>query len=444
MIKLQLKSGCEGRFKSGHPWIFSNELVRIPVGIQPGEIVQLCDPSGMLLAYGFGNPHSLISFRKLSVHLGTLEGQGILSYKDFIEFMNGAIRFREKFWHNKWSHRVFFGEADGIPGLIVDYYRLSRGQVLVIQAQTAGADRMLRQSLSSLGAPTLELPNTWPDSWPSKWQKNWDDTSIIFRNDIEIRKLEGLEVCSPQMVRERHSLSELKNARVYLPYLGEGWRASEQSLQLSVDLLNGQKTGLFLDQVSNIRLLLGVLDQMDFSEKRPLRVLDLFSYVGHWGSQISKYFVKRGIPIEITCVDSSQEALIYSRENITAQGGGCQIRKMDVFSALAGSVLPRDFDIVIVDPPALIRGRKNLGAGQRGYLKLNTLAFLRLAENGIFVSCSCSSLLVDSEFQKILSISALKSQKKMKWIVRGTQAVDHPVLAEFPEGNYLKCWIGVS
>lgn len=424
----RLRAGADKRFRSGHPWVYSNELQESPKGLQPGAPVELQDAGGKFLARGYGNPHSLIAFRALSRDPAIEAPQ---SEERIGQALARAAAMRARLGFSQVSHRLCFGENDGIPGLVIDRYRLAASQVFAIQAHTAGADRMLAFLPGVL--ERLVASEKGPEASP------WERTAIVIRNDLGVRKLEGLESEEPRLAREVPGL-DLERAKIRVTAAAG---PAGSGFELEADLLHGQKTGFFLDQSANIQLAVQRLGAMDPKQlpQRELRVLDLCCYAGQWSAQFAKLFRERGIRARFTAVDASASALELAKRNIEAQGGTCEPLKADVLEGL-GPLPDRGFDIVICDPPALIKGRKDIPAGTHAYLQLNTQVFRLVAESGFVVSCSCSALLEEEELVRVLSKAAYRNRRFARWIGRGGQAPDHPVLAEFPEGRYLKCWIG--
>ncbi len=158
---------------------------------------------------------------------------------------------------------------------------------------------------------------------------------------------------------------------------------------------------------------------------------------------MAQAFKAAGLDVEVTAVDASEKALAFARRNVEAQGASCETLRADVLKDL-GSLPAGSFDLVVSDPPALIKGRKDIGPGTHAYLQLNTQVFRLLRKGGGVVTCSCSGLLEEEEFAKAVSKGAARNGAEVRWIGRGMQAPDHPMLLEFPEGRYLKCWIGVT
>ena len=412
----RLKSGFDRRFRGGHPWVYSNELSESPKGIAPGEEVTLHDAGGKFLAHGYGNPHSLIAFRVLS---RDAEIQNPWSVEALRARLVSARDLRLALGLGQVSYRLMHGEADGIPGLVIDRYLLKTpdgrpAQAFVIQAHTAGVDRLLPRILEALTPFVDEQP-----------------TAIVLRNDLSVRKLEGI---AEEEAKVQKALPGLDLSRV------EIWVKSAsggEPLSFGVDLMGGQKTGFFLDQAGNIELAISRLKS--FGGKKRLRCLDLCTYVGQWGAQFSRAFSG----LDVVAVDASEKALNAARENIERAGGHCETLRGDVLRDL--EALPaQSFDVVISDPPALIKNRKDLGAGTHAYLQLNTQAMRLLKRGGAIVSCSCSALLEEEAFLETLGKAASRNRLDIRWVGRGTQAPDHPMRTEFPEGRYLKGWVGLT
>jgi 23S rRNA (cytosine1962-C5)-methyltransferase len=417
----RLKKGSDRRFRTGHPWVYSNELAVSPKGLEPGAPVELQDPGGAFLARGYGNPASLIAFRVVSRDPEVVDP---LAPEALGPMLETAAEFRRAQGLSAASHRLFFAEADGFPGLIIDRYRIAGGgTVFSIQAHTAGADRIL----ASL-PPLLESLVDPVDK---------GRFGLIIRNDVGIRKLEGISEEPARVVRELKGV-DLSQARILAqPALGN------EPIEFVTDLLEGQKTGFFLDQWANVQLAARRLSGLRPKDGKRLRILDLCCYVGQWSAQLSAAFRAQGVAVDVLAVDASAKALELAKRNIEKQGAVCETVKADVLKDLA--TLPdSSFDIVIADPPALIKGRKDVASGAHAYLQLNTQVFRLVRPGGGVVCCSCSALFEEERFLETLAKAANRSRARARWIARGGQAPDHPVLAEFPEGRYLKAWIGIS
>ena len=417
----RLSAGLDRRFRGGHPWAYSNEVQGGPKGVEPGAPVELQDAGGKFLARGYGNPNSLIAFRALSRNAEEKEPG---SAEGLLNRLKAAAALRARTGMTRFSHRWVFGEADYLPGLIIDRYRLEgkpAGQVIVIQAHTAGADRwlsilpeLLQQLIQAEGGAPL-----------------WSRTSIVIRNDLGVRTLEGLQEEAPRVLKQAEAVN-LSQAHILVrPASGT------EPIVFEADLVSGQKTGFFLDQTANVAQWVGLWTP----PAGKVRILDLCSYVGQWSAQLARAYRQQGREVEVTAVDASATALEFARQNVKAQGAQFTGIKGDVLKDL--EALPeRSFDIVISDPPALIKGRKAIPAGTRAYLQLNTQVFRLVASGGGVVACSCSSLLEEEVFVQQLSKAAHRNGRQVQWVGRGGQAPDHPALSEFPEGRYLKAFFG--
>ena len=418
----RLKKGMDRRFRSGHPWVYSNELDSSPKGIEPGAPVELRDATGQFLARGYGNPSSLISFRALSrdpMEAAPWSAEGVLAR------LREAGAVRAALGLSGVSFRLCFGEADQIPGLIIDRYRLEAAQAsqcYVIQAHTAGADRLL---------PMVRLAL---DQLISEGEIPIERSSLVLRNDIAMRTLDGLTESEPEVLRQGKGV-DLAKARIRMsPSHGN------DPIIFEVDLIKGQKTGFFLDQSANTRLFANTWKPQG---KETIRILDLCCYAGQWSSQLALALQARGHAVDVVLFDASSPALDMARRNVGAVGVQ-KVEKIqgDVLKDLT-KIEASSFDIVISDPPALIKGRKNIPTGTHAYLQLNTQVFRIVKTGGAVICCSCSSLLEEDSFLQTLSKAAMRNQRRVRWVASGGQAGDHPVLAEFPEGRYLKAWMGV-
>jgi 23S rRNA (cytosine1962-C5)-methyltransferase len=424
----RLKKGMDRRFHSGHPWVYSNELSQSPKGIEPGAVVELHDPGGAFLALGYGNPKSLISFRVLDRSPEAQKEETPYSALFIHRKLVHAYKLRQKMGLTKASFRLCYGEGDFIPGLIIDRYLTAKGQVFVIQAHTAGADQMLKTLPKALEMLTSEMDDS-----------DWDQTGIIVNNELGIRVLEGLESEKVKVVRELKGDSLSPTQILITPAWGKG-----KPLAFDVDLLKGQKTGFFLDQAYNVQLAVQKFAQSpEFVGPggKPIKILDLCSYVGQWGSQLTRAFREQGMVVEIAAVDASQQAVDFAVKNMEREGARVTGLRGDVMTDLV-SLDAKFFDIVICDPPALIKGRKDIPQGKHAYLQLNTQVFRLVRSGGAVISCSCSALLEEEDFVAALGKAARRNSAEVQWIARGSQASDHPMLVEFPEGRYLKSMFG--
>jgi 23S rRNA (cytosine1962-C5)-methyltransferase len=271
---------------------------------------------------------------------------------------------------------------------------------------------------------------------------------VVLRNDTAARRLEGLPDDPDASVRALREVPGLELRRAALrvaapPEAGLDGRP----LALRADLLEGQKTGFYLDQAANVRLAAGLLAALLRSDApsppdAPLRILDLFCYVGQWGAQLARVAAQAGRAAHVTALDSSAPALALAAENAAAVGAACEPVRADALETL-DDLPARAYDVVVADPPAFIKGRKAYPTGRAAYGKLNAAALRRVRPGGLFVTCSCSQLLEEAAFLEVLDKAARRAEVCVRWVAHGGQAPDHPILAGFPEGRYLKCWVGV-
>ncbi|MES2854703.1 MAG: methyltransferase, partial [Bdellovibrionota bacterium] len=331
-----LKRGSEKKFKAGHPWVFSSELAQSPKGIEAGALIELRDHSGNFLALGYGHPNSMISFRTLSLEKGVELNAEFFAYR----FLKSS-RARTVSGVGEQSHRFIFAEGDYLPGLIIDRFFLeSSGQVFVVQTSTAGMTNLL---------PTILLGI---ESFNQKENRiAWDKTAIVVANDSKSRLMEGM-TAEPKKVEKDFAGFQADAARVSI----QPSRPDLKPLVFDVDFIGGQKTGFFLDQRSNIELATkmasGLVAEAK-NEQRPLRVLDLFCYVGQWGTQLAHLATSMGVKSEITLVDASAKALELAKSNVERHCGLAKISKSDVLDELK-NFENGYYDIVICDPPAFV------------------------------------------------------------------------------------------
>lgn len=381
---VKLEKGREKRLLYGYRWVFSNEISNFPGEFEPGSWVRVTSHKGDHLGLGYINPHSLIAVR-IVCPPGTKPSR--LYFKKLLE---QAFEMRCKLYPDSTCYRLFYGESDGFPGLIVDRY----GDVLVYQITTLGASRLESFIIDLL----VELFNP---------------VAIVARNDTQARIIEGLP---------------LEKSVIWGELPGELWIKLDE-LFLTVDPLNGQKTGHYLDQRENRKVLKRFALQAS--------ILDLFCYDGAWGLFGALYGAK-----EVVFVDQSPTALDRAKANAFRNGlsSRCTFVEADVFEFLKSSDR-KDFDIIVSDPPAFVKNKKTLPQAVKGYTDLNRRALLTIREGGIFISCSCSHHVSTELFEEILKKAALASGKKLLILESRGQSPDHPVLLAMPETRYLKCYV---
>ncbi len=385
LLNLRLKPHEDRRLRAGHLWVYSNEIDsrRTPLAaIAPGTLCRLEDSRGAALGVATVNPHALLCARLL-----TGRGDAVIDAEWLLRRLRAALLAREAIYAQPY-YRLVYGEADGLPGLVVDRY----DDVLVVQLATAGMEGLKLQVLEALQA--LLSPR-----------------GIWLRNDVAMRQAEGLPLYT-EAVGEVPDTIEI----------------DEGGVRFRVPLKSGQKTGWFFDQRDNrdrlARYAAGA------------RVLDIYSYVGAWGLRAAGYGAAA-----VSCIDASTTAL-----EVVAANAALNHRTVEILPGQALEVMQsltqqqRRFSLVIVDPPALIKRKKDHRAGLAHYERVNRAALALLEPGGVLVSCSCSFHLDAAELQRALLRAARADGRRLAILEQGGQGPDHPVHPAIPETRYLKAF----
>jgi len=382
---LRLKRNEDRRLQAGHLWVFSNEVdtAQTPLTkFDAGALVRVLAHNDRALGLAYVNPQSLICAR-------LLDSWRLPDVPWFVARLRSALALRERLYAAPY-YRLVYGESDGLPGLVIDRF----ADACVAQIGTAGMERLKPQIVEAL-KQVLGL------------------RALLFKNDNAAREMEGLPSAIEQAIGETGNLGTVV----------------EDGLRFEAPLLEGQKTGWFFDQAANRRALTKYV--------RPgARVLDVFSYVGAWGVRAAA-----GGASDVLCIDSSASALELAQRNGQANALKIRTRKADAFDAL--EELAREgarFDVVIIDPPAFAKRKKDLPKAQGAYKRLNQLALQALAPDGILVSCSCSYHLSAEQLQDAIGKAARGAGKHVQLVEMGGQAPDHPVHPAIPETRYLKAY----
>lgn len=382
---LILRKDQERRLLAGHCWIYSNEVDTDATPLKsfsPGQAVEVISQRGRWLGYGYINPHSLICARLLSRERTQPPGPAF-----WLKRLHQALSLRERLYD--WPfYRLIFGEGDGLPGLIVDRY----DDLLAVQITTAGMEAVRAEILTAL-------------------EQVLRPQAIVLRNDTPVRELEGLGQGVEWV------LGEPREAQV-----------SEEGLTFAIDPAQGQKTGWFFDQAENRRRL------ARYGAGR--RVLDVFSYIGAWGLRAAALGAQ-----EVVCLDSSAEALKRLAANAEHNGlaGRIQTLHGDAFVQLRSLREQGErFDTVILDPPALIKRRKDEPEGLAAYRQLNRLGLELLNPEGLLITSSCSFHLGRETFQRLVQQAAQRARRRIQLLEVGQQGPDHPIHPAIPETAYLK------
>jgi 23S rRNA (cytosine1962-C5)-methyltransferase len=386
---LRLRKGEDRRLRAGHLWVFSNEVdvERTPLtAFEPGDLVDVQDSRGATLGSAYVNPRSLIAARLVSRQRGRMLDRGLL-----VRRLGRALALREMLFPTP-HYRLAYGEGDGLPGLVVDRF----GDVLVVQAATAGVERVLDDVVAAL-------------------EEVVRPAGILLRNDSSGRALEAL----PSYVR------------VAAGEVPDALEVEENGVRFLAPA-DGQKTGWFYDHRMNRARMAAYA--------RERRVLDVFSYVGGWGLQAAAAGAAH-----VTCVDASAPALEALERNADLGGFADRVdaRRADAFDALGAFARERErFGMVILDPPAFIKRKKDLKAGEEAYRRANQLAMELLEPDGILVSASCSYHLPRHALQDAMLRASRKLGRELQILEEGHQGPDHPVHPAIPETGYLKCFVG--
>ena len=385
---LRLKKNEERRLKAGHLWIYSNEvdIESTPLkDFEPGTNVSIEDSRGQAIGTGYVNPHSLICARMVSRDPKYGLDKSLIKHR-----LNIALSLREQLFEKPY-YRLIHGEGDNLPGLIVDRYN----DVLVTQITTAGMEQQKQAIVESL-------------------EKIIKPRAIVFRNDSPSRKMEQLD-------------SYVETAMGKLP---DSVFVEENNTQFEIDVLTGQKTGWFYDhRMNRARMQHYVKDK---------RVLDVFSYIGGWGVQALNAGAN-----DVMCVDASQSAIDQIHHNAALNNAEDKLASVqgDAFEALKSLRQGREhFDVVIVDPPAFIKRKKDFKEGLNAYRRINQMAIQVLNKGGYLISASCSYHLSSEQLRDTILKSGRHVDRNVQIIEQGHQGPDHPIHPAIPETDYLKAF----
>ena len=385
---LRLKPNQDRRLRAGHLWIYSNEVdsKATPLkAFEVGEPVVVQSAKGKFLGHGYVNPNSLICARLVSRDPEHLLDQSLIVHR-----LNIALALRERYYARPY-YRLVFGEADGLPGLVVDRY----GEHLVVQITTAGMEALREQVLAAL-------------------LKVLKPASVLWRNDSSIRELEGLE----RYIEVAHG--EVPDQVEVL----------EGDCRFEVSTMEGQKTGWFYDQAANRDLLM--------PQVAGKKLLDVCSYVGAWGVRAAGAGADT-----VTCVDVSRSALEQVDANAALNGVSERVKTLraDAFDALRQlKASGEKFDVVVLDPPAFIKRKKDLKEGALAYRRLNEAAMGLLGRDGLLVTASCSFHMDRDHLLRTVQQAGRHADRHLQLLQVGQQSPDHPVHPAIIETAYLKAF----
>ena len=383
--KAVLVPSKEKRVYSRHPWIFRSDIQRVEGDFEPGDVVDVVSSRGRFLARAFYNPASQISLRVMSYREEPIDRALIFRR------VKEAIDYRRSF-ADLTSCRLIFAESDRLPALVVDAF----GDVLVLQCLALGMERFKQDVVDAL-VQEINPRGIWE------------------RNDVPVRRLEGLEMTTGLLYGE----------------VPDRVQMAENGVRFWVDVKEGQKTGFFLDQKENRMAIAPYV--------KGKRVLDCFSHTGSFALHAGAYGAT-----EVLGVDISDQACFFARENAELNGLQDRVRFLEAnaFDYLGEeSRKGTKYDVIILDPPAFAKTRSAVESAVRGYKEINLRAMKMLVPGGILVTCSCSQHVLPEMFRSMVNDAASDARVLLRQIEFRGQGRDHPVLPASPETHYLKCGI---
>jgi 23S rRNA (cytosine1962-C5)-methyltransferase len=383
MIKLFLKRKISNRVLNGHPWIFSNEVGTIDSDAKGGEIVEVFTHDKKFVGKGYINPKSQIIVRLL-----TRKKNDEVNADFFHRRVSEAWEYRKKIGYVE-NCRLIFGEADEMPQLIIDKFN----DYFVIQTIALGMD-------------------IWKPAIIDALQKIFSPKGIYERNDVPVRELEGLE-------QKKGFLSAPFDTNIVIV---------ENGLKFNVDVANGQKTGYFLDQQDNRRAIKSIVNGAD--------VLGAFCYTGTFEIHAAHYGAKKVLGLDISdsaVVQAKKNAELNELDNI------CSFQAINAFDALKQWTKEgKQWDVVMLDPPAFTKSRDNIEKAITGYKEINLRGMKLVKPGGFLVTSSCTSLIQPQLFLDIIDMAAKDARKKLRQVVFQSASADHPIIRNLENTNYLK------
>ena len=385
----------EDFIESGNNWVYENEVISISKEHNNGDIVDVISKKGKYLGTGF-----ISDVSKIRVRIFSKNANDVFDYDFFKRRIKYAIDYRLTVLNDVTCGRMVFGEADGFPGLTVDKYN----DILVTQITTIGLD--MRKDIIFKG-----MLEAFKDA-------DIKISAIYERNDVNSRALDGLELYKGYYYADENFNTEQHETII-----------EENGVKYYVDYVNGQKTGYFLDQRFN-RELVGKI-------AHGKKVLDCFTHTGSFGLNCALNGAKR-----VVSVDLSPLAIEQSKRNAKLNGLDQKVEyvRADVFDYL-DTVKKREYDLIILDPPAFTKSRATIMAAYNGYKRINSKAMQLLGKGGYLVTCSCSHFMNEELFVKMLLEAAKENNMTLKQISYSQQGKDHPILLSSNQTDYLKFYI---
>lgn len=386
MIKVTLKLGIKKRVEKNHPWVYANEVDKIDGDYQSGDIVSVYNHKDKFLGKGYINPKSLILIRIMTRNINEE-----INEEFFRNRIQDAYEYRLKMMNSD-SYRLIFGEADQLPGLIVDKFN----DYLSIQTLTFGIDQY-KDLITKL---LIEIINP---------------KGIYERNDNSVRLLEGLEEKKGFLYQTFDPVTII----------------SENGVNFYVDIAGGQKTGSFLDQKANHASIKEIV--------KDGKVLDCFTHTGGFALHAACYGAK-----EVDAIDISESALVLAQKNAVLNKVEDKINFINgnAFDLLkAYTEANKQYDVVILDPPAFTKSAKKVKSAYRGYKEINLRGMKLVKPGGFLVTASCSHYMKPELFKAMLEEAAHDAHKTIREIHYRTQDIDHPIVWGYDESLYLKLYI---
>ena len=383
MGKLILKRKIAPRILNGHPWIFSNEVEKIEGSPEPGSIVQVYYHDNKFAGKGYFNQQSQIIARLLTREKGVE-----INEEFFLKKISECWAYRQRIGYTE-NCRLVFGEADGLPQLIIDKFN----DYFVIQTLALRIDK-------------------WKPAIVKALQTTFQPQGIYERNDVPVRELEGL----PQ---QKGFLSEPFDTKIVI---------NENGLKFNVDIENGQKTGYFLDQQDNRKAVQHIVRGAD--------VLGAFTYTGTFEIHAAHYGAKNVLGLDI-----SEKAVAQANINAALNGlkNTCRFETANAFDVLKQWVKEgRQYDVVMLDPPAFTKSRATIQKAITGYKEINLRGMKLVKKGGFLVTSSCTNLVSPQLFLEIIAMAAMDSRRTLRQVVFNTQSPDHPIIWNLENTQYLK------
>ncbi len=373
------------RARRRHPWIYRSDILVLPDALENGAIVRVVDPAGRALGRAEWSRESLISLR-------FVRWEDVPVDEEFwAARLEAALARRERAGMSGPARRIVFGEADEWPGLIVDQY----GDCLSVQTLTPAADR-------------------WAAAWTRLLVERLAPRSVVARNDVSVRRLEGLEMAN----------------HVWYGEAPEPFAVKIGDRAFRVDLMHGQKTGAFLDQQENYRAAARWVEGAE-------RALDAFAGEGGFALHMAPHVGR------VDAIESSEDAAARGRANAAAAGAeNVTWTVANVFDRLHElDAAGERFGAIVLDPPAFAKNKKSLPGARRGYKEINLRAIKCLEPDGVLITCSCSYHMSREMLFDLVVEAAGDAGRTVELLEMRAQAPDHPILLNVPETEYLKCLV---